>query len=299
LLLPAQLIYLIFFHNRRKLWSWLICAGLVVVLFSCWVPSLIDQLKMARTSWLDPPTVFFPTQLLSAFSNGIFFEAHQAVSALGMMIFTILFVKGMFKWSFHKKYATFKLTFNRQRVFILLFFFVPLCIAYVISFIKPVLYEGKRYLILIVPLYLIFVAQGMLSFIRKELVLGLVAILICLNLYQDNYIYAYRQKRQWDKACVLITRMSVPGDVFFGYDYSQGRILGYYGTGYAKRIEIPDLRWFKKAIRHHKRLWFVAVRQNTYPERLFGSVLDVLSSRYLTNSQGLGIQIILYDCSKL
>lgn len=298
-LLPAQLIYVFFFCDRRKQIIWTVVVGIATALFVFWVPSLISQIKMARTSWLIAPTVYFPLQLLGSFSSGIFYESHQSTAIISMAIFFVMFLFGIAAWSMNRKAATVKLAFSRESAFVLIFFFVPLVLSYTISFVKPILYEGKRYLILILPLFFIIAGRGVLAVRKKTGIAGILTVILGLNLYYASYIYVKKQKREWDKACTLIHQLSFPGDILFSNDYTGGKILEYYGIGYARLIEIPDLRFYKKQMRHNKRVWFISIIDNTYEEQLFNSNLPRISTHTFICDEKLLIKVILYDCSML
>jgi uncharacterized membrane protein len=297
--IPAQCLYLLLRSTRGQLVRWLAAMVPVGVIFVLWIPRLLEQMAMNRANWLTTPTTYFPLQILGAFSSGIFYELNQSAAIMTTCLFGVLFIYGLFSMLCSRRRIQCVLRFDDENLLLLIFFFVPILSAYFISFAKPILYEGKRYLIVVLPLFHLIVARGVAMNRRRWTAVLLTVLLISFSAFFMQEIYTKIQKRYWKQASAIIEARSKPGDAIYSTDYTQGGVLSYYGTGYAKNVEISDFTLFKKHLRPYERLWYVAYVENTFEERTFNSNLRLIEARTLTNSAGYHIRIALYDCSML
>lgn len=297
-MIPVQFIYLCLFSSKKQIFHWtaaMIPAGL---LFAFWIPNMLEQIAMARSGWLQQPSLYFPIQLFSAFSVGLFFILRENVTIAAIFLFTLLFAAGIFVRRFRRdKNWTVTMPLTRETLLPVLCFFIPLLCAYLISFIKPIAYEGKRYLILILPFFYIIIARGALSFQRQWVAaLVTVAMLTTSSIFMND-IYSAHQKRYWKRTARLIEKLSKPGDALFSTEYTDGNVLTFYGTGYAKLIEIPDFKEFRKSVSPYRRLWYVAYVEGTFEEKLLDSAYRMIEAKTFSNPVGYHIRLVLYDCS--
>ncbi|MEW6535396.1 MAG: glycosyltransferase family 39 protein [Candidatus Auribacterota bacterium] len=299
LLLPAQFLYLVMYTEKRVRIRGVVMLVLVGVAGALWMPSLIEQARMNRASWLEPPTILFPVQCLSAFCAGIFYEENRVAAYLSVLLLGVFAIVGCMDWSFLKQRKTIAARYDTRLLMIWFFFLSPLVLALCISLKKPILYEGKRYLILILPYFLIMSARGILALKLKMRVYTCIALVVLLNLIHVSYLYNGYQKRSWTSIASFIRHSAGGNDALFSTDYSAGKILEYCGIGTVKRIEIPDFRVYKKYLRDYRRLWYITVVDQTQEEVVFDSSLPVLLSRSRTTAHGLVLRIKLYDCSDL
>ncbi len=297
-LIPAQLIYISIY--RRDLFRiWLICAVVVMLAFFPWVPVVISQLKIARISWLECPTLYFPVNLFAAFSTGLFYKINSLWTILSVGLYILFFIAGFLCMRIRDRELDLSLKFTETTGFMIIFFFTPLILSYGVSFFKPILYDGKRYLMLILPLFFIITASGINRVSRQRLIFFSVAILLCFNSYFLKDLYRNLQKRPWDKVAYIMRENSMPGDVLYSVDYSKGKILDYYGIGDIERVDVPDIKQVKKVFRGHNRAWFIADVDNSWQQKILDGLLPVIFSRMITNSAGLQIRLTLYDTAGL
>jgi len=297
-LIPTQFIY-IWFYRKDLMREWLFSAAVVTALFAPWVPVMINQVKIARIAWLEPPTLYFPIQFFAAFCTGLYYKINDLWAIFAVWIYLIFFIAGILRVSFREKTLNLSFKPDNRAGFAVIFFFAPLVMAYGVSFVKPVLYEGKRYLMLILPLFFLIAGEGISRIGRRKLVFALAAAVIVFNSYFLYDLYAGLQKRPWDKLSGIIRKNAVQGDILYSADYTKGKILYYYGIEPVKRVDLEDIKLFKKTFRGHNRVWFVADVDNTPQQRLFDGVLPVIFSRLFVNSAGLQLRLTLYDTSQL
>lgn len=299
LLLPAQWIYLMMYGSRLQKWHGSAMLAGASLLFAVWIPSLWGQISMNRSGWLEPPTVFFPLELLAAFSNGIFYLNNQLIAGIGMMVCSALALFGLLDWSYKSKQRCVTLRYDSLRIAVILFFCTPLILAFCISWIKPIMFEGKRYLILILPYFLMCAAHGIRRIRSVKTAVIVVCVLsVCNGIFLYN-LYAQRQKRPWKQATLLIEHYARPGDLFLSTDYTEGKLLLYYGLKTPQFVDIPDYRAYKKHLRGYNRLWFVSDTDGSEANILFGNRLPLISSRTFPNDQHQLITVMLFDLSNL
>ncbi len=299
LFIPAQFLYLYMRSTRRKLLYWIGAMVPVGCLFALWIPRMLEQMSINRSNWLLAPNIYFPVQLLSAFSAGIFYELRQPVAIIVTTLFAICFLMGIFMIHINRRGMSCRVRFSDETVLLLLFLCVPIVSAYLISHVKPIMYEGKRYLIVVLPFFYIIAARGIIRIRRRWIALLVtLAIMSCSVLFMTD-IYKGTQKRYWRQTAHIIEKNSKPDDALYSIDYTKGGVLDYYGTGYAKKEIIPDFRLFKKHLRPYKRVWFIAYSENTFEEKQLSNALRLIEAKTLVNPAGYKLRLVLYDCSML
>ena len=256
-LMPAQIIYLCIVRDRRKLVIWSTALFIICVLFVPWLPFMQEQLAVNNTAWLRKLNINFPIVLLNNFSVGIFQFSHRKLIFFSMVLFFLLFVLGIVTGFRESK----RCNSSKNILLVLLFFFVPLILSVLVSLFKPILYEGRRYLILILPIFFILAANGIVFLKKNDYKSLLIILLVSLNCYYMINLYTAYQKRFWNRAANAIKEQSLPGDGYFSLDYTKGKILEFYGTGNANRLEMPSNHIVKNALADYDRVWLITTEQ--------------------------------------
>ncbi|MGI8588269.1 MAG: glycosyltransferase family 39 protein [Chloroflexia bacterium] len=198
-------------------------------------------------------------------------RADQPWEAAGALLAGSLFAVGLMPWARPHR---------RTWAFLALMWLLPIAIFYVIT-LKVPLFE-PRYLILVLPYYLLFVAMGILRVARASAPLAWAAVLALLALQgvaltQVNYS-PQPQKEEWRQAMDYVRQHVRLRDVIIvdpGY-LATAVDLYYAPSGDVPRVPVkavPNLQttnfgtrelsaWLDGAITDHERAWII-----TSPER--------------------------------
>jgi len=251
--IPAQILYLLIKRDKKLLKLWSLAVGVVLVLYLGWVPFLAKQIMIDKSDWLKPVSIFFPINMMVHFSVGIFQFSHVRVVLLSTITYTILFFVSMFYSTDKKRRLT------DQKLLLLLTFFMPIFLSVLISvLIKPILFEGRRYLVVVVPIFLVIVSMGLCSIKNRRKFLSILVLVVLMNAFCMRNLYKNCQKRDWNKASSYLSEFSEWGDGLYSVDHTCGAILNYSGgTGKAKTIVMPDKMFVKDRLYHYDRIWFI------------------------------------------
>ena len=294
LFIPAQLLYLYFADikpKRRKWWTAVIIMGLV---FALWIPFLWDQVSMNRSGWLQKPGFYFPIRLIASFTAGYLFPFKEQLAALPVMICGVLFVIGLGNLVTDRKRIILSFNYRSYKIFTAVFFIVPVLLAFCLSFVKPIVFGGRRYLVIVLPLFFIAVSQGLISLKNRKIIGLILPLILIFNIFFMIDIYKNRQKRAWDKTSLLIKKYALPGDCVFSTDYTEGKILDYYGISKAELVYTKDIRLVKKTVRPYKRVWYIATAPNLMEQMALASFMKEVFTKQLPTSIGDSVWVTLY-----
>lgn len=298
LLIPAQFVYIYLVWDKSNREKWWIIILILFLGFCFWIPSMIEQIRMGRTAWLAKPDIFVFQQILTSFCTGIFSRPDEPLLFLSVFLYAVLFVIGLFKCVWKRESLSLRLAFDRKKLFLIIFFFLPIILSVLISFFKPILYEGKRYIILVLPLFYIMVANGVSKISVKKSVVVL-SLIMLLSFWWDYKLHSHRQKRVWKRTAGLVEKYSKLGDALYSTDYTKGRILNYYGIGRAERVEVDDVMLFKKTFRPYKRIWFISIVDKSSAETILNRFAKEISSKVFFNDRGDLTKVVLFECKDL
>ncbi|MCE5231276.1 glycosyltransferase family 39 protein [bacterium] len=85
-----------------------------------------------------------------------------------------------------------------------------LAVPVAVSFVKPIVFWGSRYLIIAVPVVVALLAVGATG-PRRRIGIALLVIVAAAQLFYLHNYYAYRQKQAWDTVAHFIDRTAEPG----------------------------------------------------------------------------------------
>ena len=297
LFIPAQLLYLYIATPKTKRRNWWVAVIIMTVLFALWIPFLWDQVQMNRSSWLGKPTFYFPIRVLASFSTGYFFMVKEHLAIIPVTVCGVLFVIGLGNLVTDNKRIILSFNYRSEKFFTAVFFIIPVLLAFSLSFIKPIVFGGKRYLIIVLPLFFIAVAQGLMSFKNKKTRGLIISVIIICNIIFMTDIFRNYQKRRWDTTAGLVQKYAISGDCVFSTDYTEGKILDYYGLGVAELVHTKDLRLVKKTVRPYNRVWYIAVTPNLPEQMALASFMKEVFTKQIPTSIGDYVWITLYKTS--
>ena len=294
--MPAQLLFCFYVDKRKMFPQWCIGLFLVCLAFSFWIPGLIAQTKDFHSDWLGAPKFDLFWHIIRNFSSGLVHK-HKNCALIITVLFCILFVIGVtgIPHRIINKRSDRQMT--QARKFILTFFFIPILIPVIISFFKPIVFQGQRYLIYVLPLFLLIIAYGIYSLKNIKVIAFVLVLIFCLNFVSLNDLFCIRQKRQWRAVACAIKRLSKPGDAVFSVDYTYGKILTYYGIGNAGLCNISQIEFCENALKSYNRLWYVTFIPNCPYKKVLDKKYPLLAEQRINSYGGMFIKLVLYDIS--
>ncbi len=291
----AQVIYLFIKGDRKLIKMWSVAVLAILALYLFWVPFLFKQIMINKSGWLKPLSLFFPINMMVHFSVGIFQFSHAGLVLLSTFVYTSLLVVSIFSLTDRKKSLT------GGNLFLTLVFFTPIVLSVLISvLIKPILFEGRRYLVVVVPIFLVMVSIGLCSIKNRRFFVSVLLLVLMMNIFCMRNLYKNGQKRYWNKASDYLSELSSDGDGVFSVDHTRGAILVYAGgIGKAKMVDMGDI-FIERKLYPYNRVWFITTGDPRQDEtkRLMYSSFSLIGSKIFTNSVGGRIEIFLYDLIK-
>jgi len=198
-------------HNRKQ---WIITQFIILASFLLWlIPFMIfaikikDSIPTFELGWIVPVNrvslaAFFKTIVCS----GIYFSASYSqniqisfLQVVQICIFLTLFSLGLLRIN-TKKSKTF---------FLLAWLFLPIVAILIASWIAFPLFS-ERYLIFVLPSFLIFISIGIWRFKRLRMRVFIIALIVLLNVPALAYYYGENQKLDYKQAVRLINRRLRP-----------------------------------------------------------------------------------------
>jgi len=218
-----------------SLGKWILVFLGIFLLFSPWVPQLLNQLSAGRylietlPAWksvsnLSPIKAFFLTLVKFSlgrvsFENKIFYLAFSLIILFGLVF---ILYQGLRKPT-------------KEKIFMGLWFFVPISLSIPISFFVPI-YQPFR-LLFVLPVFCLLLAIGVFS-LRKKYHLIATAMILAFNVFGLYLYYSNSrfQRENWREAVKFIESQDAKNSVaifefsepFAPYQwYSQGKIMAY------------------------------------------------------------------------
>jgi hypothetical protein len=250
-------------ERRSYLGRWLLWQGAIVLPQLPWLAFAGGLLSSHTSGWIPPtPPLEMLRRSLTTFSLGATLQPVAALS--GSLIMGVLFVLGCF---FRAANPRFK---GNGRVLLLVFIFAPLLATVLLSLRRPAFDE--KYLIAIVAPYLILVAHGLASVLKRSRVLGLLAGVIILlvsgwSLFNYYFDPDYAKSPPWRALVASLEAGAVEGDVII-YNYPDPG-LQYYYRGDLPLYLLPETssssrertaRTLQEWASAQRRLWLVPKR---------------------------------------
>jgi hypothetical protein len=246
-----------------RLGRWLVWQAAIVLPQLPWLASAAGLLSSHTSGWIQPiPPLEMLRRALTSFSLG---ATLQPVAALvGSLLMGILFALGCF---FRAGNPRFK---GNGRLLLLVFVATPLLATVLLSMRRPAFDE--KYLIAIVAPFLILVAHGLASVLKRSsgvaLVIG-VLILLASGWSLFNYYFGpeYAKSPRWRDLVASIETRAADGDIIV-YNYPDPGLQVYYRGDLPLRL-LPASpsstkertgRALQELAAAHSRVWLVPTR---------------------------------------
>ena len=244
-----------FKHARGFLISYLFLA----ILFLPWLLTVRNNAPLNSISWIESPNLLTLFRIFGHLSTGTFDHFPPiGIKVFGTLLFCGLFIFGAFSHDIRQG--------KEKKLLYVLGLIIPICSALIISILwKPMVYEGKRYLIITLPFFYMGVSAGWVR-LKGRLLKGIVLItLVGFSAISLYYLYEFPQKRNWREVSSYISAHSQIGDVISSPQVDAG-LLEFYGTGHTVPTNFPKTlsdNTLKKTLAGNKRLWLVLISKET------------------------------------
>jgi len=244
--------------------SWLVAQAALLLAFSPWLLLVRGFMLAHSKEWIAAVNLLaFIRRSLLAFSLGTTIDTRYAWPWL--IIFALLFAIGLIaswrgggdaNWLLWSSLAT------------------PVAATFLISLWRPIFEE--RYLVAVVPLYLLFVARGLVWLetrwrLSAALIFAFITLASGYSIYGYHYLPRYAKSPDWRGVMNYVAAAQEPGDVLI-LNYPDPT-QEYYNAGRVPYLLLPaafpvDMADTTSALARlsaeHPRLWLVPVRAENW-----------------------------------
>lgn len=292
LILLAQNLFI--FFERKRIKSWMKMQLLVLLAFFPWVFFLWKDLFYPGNSWIPALNVLTPFFIFSAYTLGIHPFVPVVLAWLTLLVaFVVLFKVG------EEIISKPRLVSLEGIRFISVLFALPIVTALVISLFKPIISEGKRYLIISLPFFYLILAYGVSRLRDTRQVIAVYLLFALTFTFSLSSYYRLPQKRPWHKVADLLKQnyqRGKDGAVLEGVRYN---ILEFYGfkdiqllQPQGKRVKLDEVVSLGK---RYSRIWFISIAPgDTKLERVLFANFHCVGFRVANTPAGI-IKIFLFD----
>ncbi len=277
MILSTQVIIFLIFKKRFKftLVHFSILILILIVLYLPWLPITIYRLKMGvvNANWIGRPSIL---SFASIFKYFIF----NGESGWGYQLFILLMVFGLFpSRKGNDKYNEQSIIQRAAIPILVIWFFLPLVVIFIISRVGLASIFLDRYLGLYSPPLLIICAFAVSKFKRAWIRLGLLWIVFVLSTFYLILFFNPAKKEDWRAAIHFIEDYSNENDIILvqthevatDIDYTTNQFtktpLDFYYTGKLKIIGLPftldyekfliECSDFSQELKNHDRIWLI------------------------------------------
>ena len=313
-LVLAQTIYILYLFLSKKrekslLKQWIIIQAVLFILFVPWLGFFIEQIAKIQggvdfVNWISLPSLNAVYYSFQEFSGLLYFSSNEIFLILIPMfiIFLVLSLNAVLFFRKDGPKAGFIKT--EENVLLLLFIFVPVILAFIISYAVFPIYV-TRYLIPCSAAFYILVAAGLVKIKHKNLKTALIILLVLLSLVSVLFYHTAIKKEQWREAAEYIDENAHADDlVIFNAGYCQIAF-----DHYSKRTDlikktfpakanvsvdeddIKDLEW---QISGSLRIWLVLSHSNDENYKIINETLSE-SCILLDHKKFYKVEIYLYE----
>ena len=251
-----------------------------IILFIPYTFILLNLLRTPSQNWLPHPTVLTFYSIFRHFTWGLYPGIPVGIEILG--VFGILVP---FSLSVYRLYRE-----NKKEIVILTFFF-PFFLLISISIFKPVIFEGRRYMIILLPFFYLLVSYSL------QEIKGWSLLLILLFLFPLKEIYLKTQKRPWREVARSIKEEGKKGDAYLILGMS-GRLLKFYSLK-LPYINLParvTSEMVREKIQRFSRVWIITISTRLTPLELFlAHEGNYNVKRVFGTDTGQGIRLGIYS----
>ncbi|MBU1782596.1 glycosyltransferase family 39 protein [bacterium] len=280
-----NLVYLFLFKKYKlRFRNWFLVQIIILITI---IPILIPVFKTflipvaigASTAidWLKPPNIYSLKDVFcSDLSSTIFLLSNPNISSLFRKLAKLLFLL-LFIWGFlypifrNSKNLTFVTNHLVLSIYIL---FYPLFIYLISIYFKPIF--NARYLVSILPVYLIIVATGVdnlkVSFLKYMTILFIFIISLSSSYafftqevftkdqYREVALYIQENEKEGDIICINSTWPGVVFGVYYNNYYHKGNLK----TKYFSDQQNHYHQLLSSLLKNHKRIWLVESNIGVY-----------------------------------
>jgi mannosyltransferase len=236
---------------HRVLRRWAICQCLAFLPLIPWLIAYFSQDVVALgIGWIKHPTLLAPLQTLWTFSSNY----GGSLTPIGLLLLGLLLLQS---------FLTRQPAHCDHKLFLALWLGLPIMVTWLISQRRPI--YNHRYLIVVLPAYLILLAYGVVSvsntILKWALAIALVVIMASssIRIYFDPVFL----KQDWRGAANYVQSSAQANDVIAVERFEDIAALKYYYKGDLELVTVDSgqsLGEFEKSIEGYERLWLIYYR---------------------------------------
>jgi mannosyltransferase len=238
----------ILYHVLRK---WVICQGLAFLPLIPWLIAYFNQDVVALgIDWIKRPTLLASLQTLWAFSSNY----GGSLTPIGLFLLCFVLLQG---------FLTHQPALRDHKLFLALWLGLPIMVTWLISQRRPI--YVYRYLIVVLPAYLILLAYGVVSVSHRTLKWALTTALVAIMASSSIRIYfdPALLKQDWRGATNYVQSSAQTNDVIAVERFEDIAAFKYYYKGDLELVTVDSgrsLGEFEKSIEGYERLWLIYYR---------------------------------------
>ena len=275
LVLGTQIVSVLLLCPRTVAWKRILLSWIPLAFLLFPAAAYVLFRNTGQLDWILPP---HPRELL----HWAVFLAGAGGTGVAYILLAICLVLGAIaahairrSWS-----APVRSLENWRLAFPFLWLILPVAIAFLASYAKPVFFF--RYLIICLPAFVIIVARGIVAWRPSCLRSGVLATALCLSLV--TVVLAYRTEEDWAGSMRYLLAYVQPGEpVFAGTGIGPLQYYSMRWHGSSRHFELPD---YARAENHpsdfarqHPRVW-VVIFPNFHPEPRTVTLLQAVEPAY-------------------
>lgn len=283
----TQNIFMLSFEFKEKILKkrWIFYQKIIFFFILLWFFLSNKPYMFHSVWWIHIPNLSSIVETFQTFSYGgprygledfkINFSSPLIILIL-FFLWNSFFIVGLFS-KYNKDYFTFKWT-----KFLLVFWlFIPIIIAFFVSFLRPVYLI--KHLIVVLPAYCLLVALGIYKLKRKPIILSMFALLFLFNLYPLRIMFLQDFNTDWKQAAKYLKSKAKGEDVIIISTCAETNPFIYYFSSSPK-----------DSLRN------VNIDANTYAKLVDGKLLEAFYEKNILivgikQNQGQGVSFVKND----
>lgn len=278
---------------HRAFRKWAICQGLAFLPLIPWLTAYFSQdvVALGGIGSIARPTLLAPLQTLWAFSSN-YGGSLTPATLISLFPFCLVLLQSL---------LASEPTHRDHKLFLTLWLGLPIMVTWLISQRRPI--YRPRYLIVILPAYLILLGYGVMSvpyrISKWVLAITLVAIMASssIRIYFDPAFL----KQDWRGVANYVQSCAQANDVIAVERFEDIAAFKYYYKGDLELVTADSgqsLREFEKSIERYERLWLIYHRPTSdQPDSNTKRWLNIHQKDVLEKKDLPGLHIILYQLS--
>ena len=265
------------FLVRSPIFRWSL---IPIILFIPYIFVLLNLLKTPKANWLPHLTPLTFYSIFRHFTLGLYPGVPVWIEIL--VVWGILVPFSLSVYRLYKE--------NKKEIVLLTFFF-PFFLLISISLFKPVIFEGRRYMIILLPFFYL-----LLSYTLQK-IKGWSLLVILPFIFPAKEIYLKTQKRPWREVAKIIKEEGETGDAYLILGMS-GRLLKFYSLN-LPYINLPSRvtsEMVRERMGRFSRVWIITISPRLTPLELFLTHEgNYRVKRVFQTDTGQGIRLGIYS----